>query len=371
MTASDTISCGPGAAARVLWFDTSKARRQSHHSGLRRVSTRLLQELAGAAGLDCRPARWSALRGGYVETASGRPVGRGAAGAAFFTPEVFALRERPLCRRWLGRFGGVTGTLFYDAIPFFNPLTAWPRSVRRFPAWYRDLQAYRRVLFISEHARAQAWEVSRLTGWPEVNGPVVPLGCDYAASPPPRVPADPPVLLNVGILEPRKGQACLMEACERLWGMGLRFRLVLLGRVNPRHGRPLAQTVRRLQAAGRDLVHEADGGDDRLAYWHQRAALVVQPTRAEGFGLPVVEALWAGCPVLCTEQPSLEEVPGRRGVRVLREPSVSALEAALGALLRTDGAIEALRARIGAAALPRWRDTARRVAQELGLAPSS
>ena len=345
----------------VLYFDTTKYRRQSgHHSGLNRVSESLHKALAQEP-VRLKPVAWSVFRRDYRLLGEGKGVGPARAGEAFFTPEVFALRERPFLRPWMKAFQGSKLNLFYDAIPWFRPETTWPRSVRRFPRWYQDLQAYDLTLFISEEAREAAQAVHRQSGMPAVDGPVLPLGADYREAPLERIETDEPVLLNVGIIEPRKGQQELLAAAERLWRAGHRFRLVLLGRVNPHYGGEVMDIIRRLQGAGHPLIHEPMAGDDRLAYWHQRASLTVLPSQAEGFGLPVLEALWAGSPVLCSRQPSVGAVPAMAGLRVLEGHGAGELESVLEALLGSADALRDMAAGIRREAIPTWRHAARQL----------
>jgi glycosyltransferase involved in cell wall biosynthesis len=355
----------------TLFFDTTKSRKQGHFSGLNRVSTRLQEALRGHESLALKTVHWSVLKRSYVDSLSGRAVGSGKPGDVFFTPEVFALKERPFCRSWLGRFRGRKAVLFYDAIPYFHPEITWPHSVRRFPRWFADLQAYDDVFFISSHARDEARAVHEETGLPSVEGEILPIGCDYRESPVKAEPDSVPVLLNVGIIEPRKGQDCLMTACDRLWMQGLEFKLVFLGRVNPHYGRPLLERMHLLEQSGLAVSHEEQVGDDRLADWHGKAALTVLPSRAEGFGLPVLESLWAGCPVLASDQPCLDAVPGKRGVRVLDEVGEDAIEASLKSLLGNPEELALLREAISPDHLPKWEDTGRALTQMLGLTASS
>jgi glycosyltransferase involved in cell wall biosynthesis len=347
----------------VLYFDTTKARRQGHHSGLNRVSSRLLESFRRLESVECRPVYWSTVRGGYRDAETGSPVPLTYGSCAFFTPEVFALRERTLSRRWMKRFTGTSACMFYDAIPWKRPETTWPRSVRRFPHWFRDLAAYRKAVFISGAAREDAREVARETGMPVPEGPVLVLGADYRDREPDRSrnPAGKPVLLNVGILEPRKGQAILLEAAERLWAEGSDFQVVFLGRVNPHFGASIERRIHELQAQGRDIVHEPGAGDDRLAHWHRRAALTVLPSRAEGFGLPVLESLWAGCPVLCSEQPSLEVLSDRSGIEVLDQVDAESLAGSLRGFLKDRERLANLSEGIVPERLPRWDGAARQL----------
>ena len=354
----------------ILYFDITKFRRQNRHrSGLNRVSVSLQKALAGQNEAEVRTVYWSTLRRSYMEAETNRRVGRGQEADAFFSPETFALKERPFCRGWLKRFHGRSGVLFHDAIPFFHPETTWPRSVRRFPYWFRDLSAYDRVLFVSKEARDHAHNVSQATSWTTVDGPVLPLGADYGDNPLPRLKLTgaSPVLLNIGIIEPRKGQARLLEAAEILWKKGIAFQLVFLGRVNPHFGQKIAHRIQELKQMGRPVVHETDADDRRLAYWHQRAALVVLPTRAEGYGLPAVESLWAGCPVLATNHPSLYALGEPSGVRILETATTEDIIESLDSLLADVKVLNSVEKEIRPAELPKWSDSARNLLQELGL----
>jgi glycosyltransferase involved in cell wall biosynthesis len=58
---------------------------------------------------------------------------------------------------------------------------------------------------------------------------------------------------------------------------------------------------------------------DRLAELYRNAACLIQPSRFEGFGLPVLEAMASGTPVVATREPALEEVAGDAAVFVDEE----------------------------------------------------
>ncbi|NUT95054.1 MAG: glycosyltransferase, partial [Saccharothrix sp.] len=101
--------------------------------------------------------------------------------------------------------------------------------------------------------------------------------------------------------------------------------------------------------------------DARLAYVLRRAAVLAAPSLAEGFGLPVAEAMAAGVPVVHSDAPALVEVGGGAGLVVPRG-DLPGLVAALREVLADEGVAH----RIAAAGLARaeaftWENTAREV----------
>jgi len=95
---------------------------------------------------------------------------------------------------------------------------------------------------------------------------------------------------------------------SRRQGGATRPALVLAGPRDSRFddGGPPAE---RLRAAGQ-LVSTGPVPDDALAALYSGATLLVCPSRAEGFGLPVVEAMGLGAPVVCSRIPALVETAG-------------------------------------------------------------
>jgi len=115
--------------------------------------------------------------------------------------------------------------------------------------------------------------------------------------------------LHVGTLEPRKNILYLLEAWERL-GRELDDppQLVLCGKFGWK-SEEIQQAVERSSQTGL-VTHLGYVSEGELAALYQSAAVVVFPTRYEGFGLPAVEAQQAGAPLVCSDLPVLREVAG-------------------------------------------------------------
>ena len=112
-----------------------------------------------------------------------------------------------------------------------------------------------------------------------------------------------PFLLAVGSQEPRKNLGVLYQAMQRLDAQGQAIPLVLCG---PRgiHG------YRPGDAVPHWLRHAGFVRDGELAALYARATALVFPSRYEGFGLPVLEALTGGGVVICSDASTMPEVGG-------------------------------------------------------------
>lgn len=115
-----------------------------------------------------------------------------------------------------------------------------------------------------------------------------------------------PYLLFVGTLELRKNLPRLLEAFAQARADGLRTRLVLAGRFGHGAGR-IRRRIRRADLAPHVTVVERPD-DATVDALYAGARALVFPSLEEGFGLPVLEAMQAGVPVLCSEHGAPAEV---------------------------------------------------------------
>lgn len=139
-------------------------------------------------------------------------------------------------------------------------------------------------------------------------------------------------VLWVGTLEPRKNLPLLLDAFEHLVradGDG-DTRLVLVG---PRGWLDTASAVAdRARSLGDRLVTTGRVTHAELHALYSAADLFAFPSTHEGFGLPVLEAMSHGTPVVCSADPALVEVSGG-AARVVGDADPTAWAAALGAVL--------------------------------------
>jgi glycosyltransferase involved in cell wall biosynthesis len=139
---------------------------------------------------------------------------------------------------------------------------------------------------------------------------VAPLGVDLGAMPRVGAPgSDQPYFVYIARIEPRKNHRLLFEVWQRLAGrLGSEApRLVLIGRRGWKNKQILASLRRSPLLQG--LVDEHTRlPDAAVARLLAGARAAVFPSLAEGFGLPVAEALALGVPVLCSNLPALREV---------------------------------------------------------------
>jgi glycosyltransferase involved in cell wall biosynthesis len=133
-------------------------------------------------------------------------------------------------------------------------------------------------------------------------------GADHRALAAAGVPVDRPLIVFVGTLEPRKGVVPLVAAFDRLAERERDAVLVLAGQP----GWGLEETERALAAARHAdrIVRTGYVPDATVPALLRQAAVAACPALEEGFGLPALEALACGAPLVTTEGTAMAEVAG-------------------------------------------------------------
>lgn len=328
----------------MIFIDVTKTDAAAHRSGLMRVTTRLVDEL-GAAATKVSWPDWPR---------SPRPDDW------FVTAELFSEPERPGFTEFLDRKPCRMAAIFHDAIPLKHPHITWPQSVARHPGYMKLLAKFDRIWAVSRSSQEELegfWRWQGLARTPAVE--VLPLGADFTAAP--RVtsatlaPRAAPELLCLGILEPRKNQRFLLEACEPLWREGVALTLNVVGRENPHFGRPIVDRMKELARQYRGAVTWHEGIDDAtLARLYATARTTVFPTIAEGCGLPLLESLWMGVPCVCSDLPVLRENAAGGGCVPVAVNDASAWTETLRRVLTDDAFVVRLAREATTRPLPTW-----------------
>ncbi len=239
-----------------------------------------------------------------------------------------------------------TSIVVYDLVPFVDGAQAQARAAKIERATIRP--ALRRAASLPCISQATRDDLERLFPVSRGKALVTPLAADPSFGAPVATPGHPeltrPYVLAVGTLEPRKNLERLLDAWLALDpAVRERHDLALVG---PR-GWDDETIVGKAEAAGARLLGRVS--DDELRALYAGAAAFAYPSLYEGFGLPVLEAMAAGAPVLTSNVSSLPEVAGDAALLVdpLDTAAITAgleqllTDDALAARLRADGPVRA------------------------------
>jgi glycosyltransferase involved in cell wall biosynthesis len=197
---------------------------------------------------------------------------------------------------------GVRSTMIHDLVPIHFPEWVHARTRTMHGAKYRHATACDMVMVNSRFTRD---DVAATLGVPPDVIHVAYPGVDPAFVPDgERLDLGRPYALTVATLEPRKNLATLVEAYRRLDG---ELSLAVAGAAG--WGAQPALDVEGVARLGY-TPH------DELPRLYRGASVVVYPSLFEGFGMPVVEAMACGVPVVASSHPSLDEACGDAAVRV-------------------------------------------------------
>jgi glycosyltransferase involved in cell wall biosynthesis len=206
--------------------------------------------------------------------------------------------------------------LVHDALPLTHP-HFWPpakRAIKR--AAFRSLQRARPLVFTSSEYNAK--EIERLLG---IEARVVPFGCGQLSDLEAEAALREPLaergrhFVAVGAFDQRKNLLSLLESFEQLQRLEPSFSLHLVGGSplvgSGPHGYEsvLRERIARSTAADKVFVHRDLDRAETIRLIRHATALVL-PSLAEGFGLPIIEALALGTPVVASDLPEIRSWAG-------------------------------------------------------------
>jgi glycosyltransferase involved in cell wall biosynthesis len=226
----------------------------------------------------------------------------------------------------------------------------YPESFPRGQRWYlqsqtaRSVRQARRVITISESGRQ---DVHRFFDVPlnQIDVVYPGVGDEFRPFPPTAVQQfcqqkglPEHFILHVGTLQPRKNIPILLEALARLKQSDVS--LVLVGG----KGWLFAEIFARVEALGlrERVIFTGYVPAEELPLWYNAASLLVFPSLYEGFGMPIVEAMACGTPVIAAATSSIPEATGEAGL-LFDEQNVETLVKCLTAVLQNPDLAHTLR----------------------------
>lgn len=223
-----------------------------------------------------------------------------------------------------------------------------------------------RVITVSESSRHDIIRVYRL---PEEKVIAIPNAADERFQPIERTIAEemlrrhygiePPFVLMVGVLQPRKNLPLGVQAfAQAVLLSGLPHRLVIVGK--PGWGmREMEQALSRHDVRERTIL-TGYVPDEHLPYFYSASDALMYPSLYEGFGLPPLEAMQCGCPVLVSDIPVMREVVGDAGMLLAPNDAVQWTQA-LYLVLTNEWTRQQMRERgLIQASRFSWKEAARR-----------
>ncbi|NNJ24391.1 glycosyltransferase family 4 protein [Alienimonas chondri] len=251
------------------------------------------------------------------------------------------------------------------AFPLYRANPAARRLERRWRRWLpRLFDCSDAVLTVSDDSRRR---MRTLTDTADT--PVIVVGngvspCFYAIAA--KNPADCvrpgpwPYVLAVGGLQGRKGAAEMLAVAAELHRRGSELRVVFVGRPESEWAEAAAKTP--------NAVVAGPLGDDLMADYLRAAEAQLFLSRYEGFGLPALEAMAAGTPVVAADETSLPEVVGDAGVCLSPDDTTAVTDALLSFAERGPDREELVRKGHARAAGFTWAACAERAFQALSAA---
>ena len=252
----------------------------------------------------------------------------------------------------------------HDLLPLTHPEFFPVESIMHLYGYFRLILEASECGFNSEDTRNVYYGRLKRTG--VRGGVVLPLGCDSLGPKPKQATLNRPLVFTVlGTVEPRKNHHLILDAFEPLLRRIEGLRLSFIGKMGWVDSE-LAHRVRALDADQNSgfRFHSATG-DQAIRNFIEESRATIYVSSAEGYGLPPVESLWLGTPVIAsTAIPSLKGL-GSMGIHFVDPLNAVSLRNAVLAFI-DDAYAKQKTEEAFRLSLPTWRSFTREVLQWCG-----
>lgn len=256
--------------------------------------------------------------------------------------------------RWIRQRDLKAVYLVHDLIPIEDAALCTPHAVHRHTG--RVVNALQGAAGIIANSRSTVESIERFA---KAQGLPVPpvlsahLGVDRFAD---VRPIRGGHFVCVGTIEPRKNHLMLLRVWQRLIASnaGDPPRLVLIGQWGGQSA-PIRELLRGDKVLARQVTVLDHCSDEEMAGWIRTARAVLLPTLAEGFGLPLAEAMALGTPVIASDLPCFREI-GQKIPLLLKPADEAAWSQGISAFMDSEGEARRQKRLLAHYQPPRWDD---------------
>lgn len=274
--------------------------------------------------------------------------------------------------------GSFTAAIGHDCIPITTAETAGAGMPGGFAKYLSALAAFDIVSPTSGASAAEfsGWRRSlsgtgltgpeiRRVGLPSLSSPVIPKDESELRAELGIAEAEP-VVAVVGSHEPRKNHLAVLAAAETLWRRGRDFSMVMVGG-NSWDTLAFDRAVSEAKSRGRHLVTLTAADDETVWGLYRMASFSLFPSVNEGFGLPVVESIAAGTPVITSNYGSMAELADGVGGLLVDPRDDAEIAAAMELLLGRPDRLAALASETSRLSQRTWAEYAAELATTFGV----
>lgn len=286
------------------------------HASVPGLGHRSFPHSAVAAFIDQLGKRWHGARVSDARAALARLLAASSRARLSAEATVLSLSHQRLHEgRTVARSRPLHGRLLlfiHDAIPCTHPEYARQEGTARHEARMRHAFAHADGIIVNSAATAASLRGFADAAGRDVPIRVAPFGIDAPAAVPPAPPPDRPTFLCIGTIEPRKNHLLLLHAWRRMaeaLAPEAMPRLIVVGR-RGWENEMVVDLLERCDAIHPFVEERGRVGDGELAALMASATALLMSSFAEGYGLPVAEALAAGTPVIAADLAVYREFAG-------------------------------------------------------------